>query len=256
VKALIETVLARSSKPVLTVPSTSTVREAAEFMASAGVRRLAVTEEGRVIGIFSAYHLVRILATGADPSSLRVSEAGLEVPAFLEPTATLLEASKVMASNNVTSVIVGSETNPLGILTTHDIVAALAMSALGNRPLSGALVKSYPYVDLGATLLEAAQAMISKGTSGVLVLDGDLLIGVLTVREVVARYAREGQEGLMTRVSELPVPPGAYIDEGATVSEAARVMEEEGVDVAPVLCGGRVCGAVDDITLTRWLASS
>ena len=89
---MIETVLARSSKPVLTVPSTSTVREAAEFMASAGVRRLAVTEEGRVIGIFSAYHLVRILATGADPSSLRVSEAGLEVPAFLEPTVTLLEA--------------------------------------------------------------------------------------------------------------------------------------------------------------------
>jgi CBS domain-containing protein len=151
---------------------------------------------------------------------------------------------------------VGSETNPLGILTTHDVVAALAMSALGNRPLSGALVKSYPYVDLGATLLEAAQAMISKGTSGVLVLDGDLLIGVLTVREVVARYAREGQERLMARVSDMPVPPGAYIDEGATVSEAARVMEDEGVDVAPVLCGGRVCGAVDDITLTRWLASS
>ncbi|MGC9072299.1 MAG: CBS domain-containing protein [Acidilobus sp.] len=253
---MIESALAKSSRPVLSIAPETTVKEAAEFMASAGVRRLVVKEGARAIGVFSAYHLVKLLVTGSDPSSIRVSDAGLEVPVYVQPTASLLEAAKVMSSSNVTSALVGSEDNVIGVLTTHDIVAALARSSLGRKPLHEALAKSYPALDRGASLLEAAAAMTSRGVSGVLVVEGDQLLGVLTVREVIASYASRGGEGLGVKIAEVPFPAGAYVDEGATISEAAAVMEMEAVDVAPVLCGTRVCGAVDDITLTRWLASS
>lgn len=252
---MIESALAKSSRPVLFIGPDEIVREAAEFMASAGVRRLVVKEGARAIGVFSAYHLVRLLVTGSDPSAIRVSEAGLEVPVYVDPTSSLLEAARVMSRNNVTSALVGSEDNVLGILTTHDIVAALARSSYGRRPLHEALVRSYPSVDAEASVLEAAATMVSKGVSGVLVLEGDQLLGTLTVREIISLYAARGAEGLSQRVSDVPIPAGAYVDEGATVSEAASVMDMEATDVAPVLCGARVCGAIDDITLTRWLAS-
>ncbi len=252
---MIESALAKCSRPVLSIGPDELVRDAAEFMASAGVRRLVVKEGRRSIGVFSAYHLVRLLVTGTDPSSIRVSEAGLEVPVYIDPTASLLEAAKLMSRNNVTSALVGHEDNVLGILTTHDIVAALARSALGRRPLHEALVRSYPSTEREAKVLEAAATMTSRGVSGVLVVEGERLLGVLTVREVISLYASKGVEGLSLKVSDVPLPAGAYVDEGATVSEAAAVMDVEATDVAPVLCGSKVCGAVDDVTLSRWLAS-
>ncbi len=252
---MIESALAKSSRPVLSIGPDEMVKEAAEFMASAGVRRLVVKEGPRAIGVFSAYHLVRLLVTGSDPSAIKVSEAGLEVPVYVDPTSSLLEAAKVMSRDNVTSALVGSEDNVLGILTTHDIVAALARSSLGRRPLHEALARSYPYVDREAKVLEAAATMISRGVSGVLVIEGEQLLGVLTMREILALYASKGVEGLSPKVSDVPIPAGAYVDEGATVSEAASVMDMEATDVAPVLCGTKVCGAVDDVTLARWLAS-
>lgn len=250
-----ENVIAVASRPVLSIGTDSSVKEAAEFMASRNVRRLLVTEGGRAVGVFSAFHLIRALATGTDPSAKSVSEAGLEVPVYVEPTTPVIEAARIMASRDVTSVLVGSEDNPLGILTTHDVVFSLPSLRFGREDLHGALVQGYPTLDPEATLLEAASVISSRGVSGVLIMDGDDFIGALTVREVLQAYASGGSQALSSRVADFPMPPLAHTDEGASVGEVAEAMESVGSDMAVVFCGRRACGAVDDITLTRWLAS-
>lgn len=252
---MIENAVSRASRPVLTIDSSKSVKDAAEFMAARNLRRLAVVQEGKVIGVFSAFHLIRMLATGLDPSQRPLAEANIDVPVYVDPTSSIIEAAKVMASRDVTAVLVGREPNPIGILTTHDLVSAMSSSYVGSARLHEALVNTYPTVDPGATLLEAASIISSRGTSGVIVMDGDDLLGVLTVRDVVQTYAAGGLESLSAKVGDVPMPPAAYIDEGGTVSEATEAMEARGTDVAVVLCGPKVCGGVDDISLSRWLAS-
>jgi CBS domain-containing protein len=250
-----ENVIEVASRPVLSVSSETSVKDAAEYMVSHNVRRLLVTEEGRAIGVFSAFHLIRMLATGTDPSSRPLSRAGLDVPVYVGPTTPVIEAAKVMASRDVTAVLVGPEGSPQGILTTHDVVSYLPYGAAGSASLHEALVPDYPVLDPGATLLEAASVISSRGTSGVLIVDGESFLGIVTVRDVLQAYASAGGQAMSARVEDLPMSPAAYIDEGATVGEAAEVMESIGSDVAVVFCGPRPCGGIDDISLTRWLAS-
>ncbi len=252
---MIASVLARSSRPVISVPEDMTVAEAVKVMASRNVRRLVTTDAaGKVTGVFNAASLLGLASQGAELANATLAEAGLETPVYVSPEAPVIEAVRSMGRRRVTSVLVGPEGSPLGVFTTHDVVLELAASSYGSWPLSDVVIKGYPTVSPSSPLAEAARTMASAGSTGALVMDGDSLVGVLSVREVVLAMA-DGDFELATPVSRASVVPLAYVDLGATVSEAARTMSAKGVDVAAVFCGRRPCGAVDDLALTYWLSS-
>ena len=249
---MIANVLDRSSRPVIAVDEGADAVQALRTMAARNVRRLVVTSGGRPAGVVTALQILRALAESGPGRRLAVSDVPIEPPVYVRPDAPIIEAVRTMASRGVTSVIVGDEESPLGVFTTYDVVIELAASSYGRRPLAPRA--SYPSLSPSSSLAEAVEAMAGSGASGAVVRGDDLVMGVVTVRR--ATMAVSSDAGALSRpLSELPLGPVAYVDVGATASDAARAMLAKGVEVALVYCGGALCGAVDDVALASWLAS-
>jgi predicted transcriptional regulator len=118
------------------------------------------------------------LVTAEDIMSKRV----LTIPAWC----MVGEALKIMADEDVGSLVVMDEHDPIGILSERDLVSKLMAkgkppeNTLATEVMSGDIVKLRPNV----SLKEAAKTMNSK-KSRLLVFEGDQNIGILTATDIV-----------------------------------------------------------------------
>ncbi len=125
------------SRPVVVIPTGSSLKKASETMVYHGFRRLPVVEDSVVIGIITAVDLVRFFSP---PGIFERSISGdireiLETPvdeimsrdlATVHPEDDLTVAVKTMLSRNVSSVLVVDEHGVLeGILTERDVLYAI-----------------------------------------------------------------------------------------------------------------------------------
>jgi CBS domain-containing protein len=109
------------------------------------------------------------------------------------PGHTLRQAAGLMAARRVGSAVVHDpEQSGVGILTERDILLALAAgldpdTELAGDHLTSDLVYAAPTWDLH----EAASAMVRGGFRHLVVLDGSEVVGMLSVRDIVAEWSRE-----------------------------------------------------------------
>jgi CBS domain-containing protein len=94
-----------------------------------------------------------------------------------------------------------------------------------------------------AAVAEAAQSMVKRRLGSALVMQGAMLVGILTERDVL-RAAASGRDLTATPVSEwmTPDPETAGPDTGA--SDAAELMLSRGFRHLPVVDGNTVTGIV------------
>jgi len=119
-------------------------------------------------------------------------------PVTISPSESLFVAYNVMTENDVHRLPVVTENNMLvGIITLSDIVQTVAF---GERPLSGGntesslllnprhvrdLMSGDPItIDLDDTVQEAAEVMLENHISGLPVMSGDLLVGIITESDI------------------------------------------------------------------------
>src|SRR5437763_16835705 len=97
-------------------------------------------------------------------------------------------------------------------------------------------------VDATATLTEAAAQMDSRGVGAALVMNGKLLSGILTERDVLRAVATGGVEG--TKVGAWMTHDPEAVGPGDPPGEAATVMLRGGFRHLPVLEDGTPVGLV------------
>lgn len=123
---------------------------------------------------------------GAAPISLFVSDAVVTVP----PTATLREVAATIVQETVGCAVVGTPDQVDGIVSERDLTQLVAQgedpdvvtaASLTDRPLV--------WVDQVATVEEVADEMLQGYVRHVLVGDNGLLVGVVSMRDVIAAYA-------------------------------------------------------------------
>jgi CBS domain-containing protein len=103
------------------------------------------------------------------------------------PGTTVAEAATLMSTNRVGSVLVCEAERLLGIFTERDIVRALAT----DFDAAGEQVTSWMSVDpivLGpaASATEALELMLERGFRHVPVVDGERVVGVVSIRDLTA----------------------------------------------------------------------
>lgn len=103
------------------------------------------------------------------------------------PEDTLGEVAEKMVDKNVGAVIVKDFGRLIGILTERDLMKAMA----GRVHTSEARVREWMTpepvtVDPGTSLDEAAQLMVDNGFRHLPVVQGDGVVGVVSLRRVVA----------------------------------------------------------------------
>ena len=101
------------------------------------------------------------------------------------PTATIAEAATVMGTHRVGSALVMDEHALLGIFTERDILRSLAgdFDAPGHL-VSQSMTRSPRTVDAVTEAAEALDAMLAHGFRHFPVMEGDRVVGVVSMRDL------------------------------------------------------------------------
>lgn len=103
-----------------------------------------------------------------------------------------------------------------------------------------------------ATVREAVEAMCAARVGAVLVVDGDLPVGILSERDVLSRVVLEGKDPLTTKVGAIMTAEVICISIDATPEQAMSVMTERRVRHLPVVLDRRLVGLVSIGDLVRF----
>lgn len=119
----------------------------------------------------------------------------------LDCSKTPREAAVLMADNNVGSVVVTKNRKPLGIVTQSDIVR---WAGLLPKHLDSALegIASVPLITTGrgTSVEQAAKIMITNQIHKLPVVDGDNLLGVVTITDLAVFLSPSRRPGLALSV--------------------------------------------------------
>ena len=112
----------------------------------------------------------------------------------VEPTEYLAKAAWVMGSAKAGSALVMDGGSLVGILTERDIMRAFADSDSADlarvAPVSAWMTADPVTVAADATAGEALDLMLSKGFRHLPVMDGDEIVGVVSIRDLAQALSR------------------------------------------------------------------
>ena len=94
------------------------------------------------------------------------------------------------------------------------------------------------------TVLAAAHLMNQRGIGGLVVIDGDRLLGVFTERDILRRVVAAGRDPAGTLVHDVMTVPVASCRPETTLAECRAFMTEKRVRHLPVVEGQRLLGIV------------
>ncbi len=109
------------------------------------------------------------------------------------PQHTLREASRLMSQRRVGAAVVSDpDGEGTGIITERDVLLALADGQDADSELVGAhLTSDIVFASPDWSLEQAAEAMLRGGFRHLVVLEGDDVGGILSVRDIVRCWHRE-----------------------------------------------------------------
>lgn len=200
----------RMSTPVQVISPGRSVVEAGKIMETKGVRRLPVAEGHKLVGIVTQTDITRGLIS---LTSLRyVTDIMSRNIATVDAQTSVAEAARIMASRNISCVVVLNRNELAGILTEKDLlkrVVALSRNAAQTRV---AAVMSCPVTSVppSCSILSASKMMEKMHVHRLVIMDGKDVCGIVTqtdvMRAVRSELERREQERLelTAQLDDLP----------------------------------------------------
>jgi CBS domain-containing protein len=95
-----------------------------------------------------------------------------------------------------------------------------------------------------ATVLDAAQRMNERGSGSVLVIEGGVLLGIFTERDVLRRVVAAKRDPALTPVRDVMTTKLVTCEPATDTESCAQVMSDGRIRHLPVLSSGRLAGLV------------
>lgn len=99
-------------------------------------------------------------------------------------------------------------------------------------------------LDAGASVQDAAKAMLDDDIGDVIVCDGETVCGIVTDRDITIRSVAQGKDPGATKLGDICSRDLTALAPGDTVDDAVRLMRERAIRRIPVLEGGKPVGVV------------
>lgn len=94
------------------------------------------------------------------------------------------------------------------------------------------------------TVTEAARRMTAQSLGAVMVVEGDVLVGIFTERDALTRVLAAGRDPLSTRVAEVMTREPRTMSPDKRFGVALALMHRHGFRHVPVVADGRPVGMV------------
>jgi CBS domain-containing protein len=143
--------------------------------------------------------------------SIGISEIINKDVKVIDQEQNIFDTSKVMIDNNIGSVVVidnNDSKNPVGIITERDIVRIVSTFSLSDLQVPIRKLMSYPLITLSqnASVLDALKLMYERNIRRVIILEGNILIGIVTENDVF-KLLMSNKELITTVISgDFPIP--------------------------------------------------
>jgi CBS domain-containing protein len=124
---------------------------------------------------------------------MQVRDAMTKPVLVIGPDHTLRQAARLMAARRVGSaVVIDPDSSGVGIMTERDVLNALGVGLDPDSERTASHITwDVVYAGPNWTLEEAASAMARGGFRHLVVLEGDDVLGVISVRDIMAVWARQ-----------------------------------------------------------------
>lgn len=110
---------------LVSVGPDETVQVAIARMLEENVGSVAVSEEGRLVGIFTERDLLRLAGEGRDFLDLRVGEVMTRRPVTVPPDTDVLEAARIMGERQIRHLPILEGEHILGVVGIREVLRAL-----------------------------------------------------------------------------------------------------------------------------------
>jgi CBS domain-containing protein len=132
------------------------------------------------------------------------------------PERSVREIAEMMRERNVGSVVLIEEQRPVGFLTDRDLAVSVLADGrdLGDHAADHA---STPVITANAEMQveEAAELMVRHGVRRLVIVDGERLIGILTLDDIASRTGdHELASQLSARVTRAVMPDFFFHERG------------------------------------------
>ena len=198
------------------VSSNADVKESAELLIKSGLRALPVVDSGKIIGIFSVHDIIE---TAKDDRRFKQNlvENLMSVPEIVEVDDSIEKARTLMKEKNISHVPVINDGSLVGLITEFDVVKSLkpherigwhSMSA-DMEKVSGISVSTIMNhdpitVSRDVTAAEAAKLLCKNKISSLVVTEGRVPVGILTLKDLLEFYVSDiSKKGIYYQVTGL-----------------------------------------------------
>jgi len=133
----------------------------------------------------------------------------------IEPNVTFSKIAKILTNNRIGSVVVMKKDQPMNLITTNDIVTAIAkgldLEKLTAEKFLKITKKPFLTVSPNLSILAVSKKMIKTGRKRFPVVEGDKLKGIVSTKEILLvspELIEILSENLKARVEGVPKPEG------------------------------------------------
>ncbi|MEM5804647.1 MAG: CBS domain-containing protein [Candidatus Aenigmatarchaeota archaeon] len=187
------------------------VEEAANIISKTGLRGLPVVDNKKVVGIVSIFDILEVAATSKD---FRQTAAGdiMSEAIIISENSDIGAARVMMREKGISRIpVVDSNGKLIGIVTAFDMLRAIRqpkekmtwynmaaeMEAFTAMPVVNIMNKNPPTVSKKDSLNEVVGDMVRYKTSGITVVEDNVPVGVVTVKDLLEVYVAGGlQKGV------------------------------------------------------------
>ncbi len=176
------------SYPLITIGPEAKIKEAAQTMIKKK-GRLAVFDNGKLVGVITASDLIRSLPDVPE-TEIKVDDFMTKEVVTSDEETPINSVAKTMGQERIGSVIVTRKGKPFGIYTERDLLntlikGKLLLGSVGKEASSPLITTSK-----GTSVHKAAIMMATKHVRRLPVTKGEKLAGIITARDLVEAYAK------------------------------------------------------------------
>ena len=239
------------STDVAVVGPDQTMAMAATVMADDGLSSLVVMDKGAVTGIITEKDfLEKVVAKGKSALEVKVRDVMSSPVVCISSQATVFEAGKIADEKHVKRLPVVDGSKLVGIVSQTDLIRVLTSYGMW-RDVAEIMTKDVATVQRGATVAEAAAIMTEKGISGIVVMQAEKIVGVMTERDLLKKVVAANRDPASVKMEEVMTSPVEIIPPHFAVFTASRIMEKTHIRRLVVEDNGWLCGIVTQTDIFR-----
>jgi len=182
----------------------------------------------------------------------KVSEYMDTVVVTVDVNSSMSEILNVLARSSNGRILVLEGEKPISMITTRSIIAAFSEYGLDMFNLKAKDLMSEDLVAISpnTTIMEAIRILINNNIGGVPVLEGNVIRGMFTEREVIKIIANLQFSGIVDSIMNTNLET---IPQNSTILDAAKIMNLKNIRRLPIVNEYKMIGIITAADIVKYL---